>query len=141
MLSINLTVLVQIANFLFLLFILNIILYKPIRNILGRRKGEIDSFEKTIKDFQDRLSQATGELDESIAGARKEGFKERENCKNEGLEEEKGMVDGATASSGDEIAKAKKNIESEVVEVRQSLEKEIAFFSKELATKILGRSV
>jgi len=141
MMSPDYTTLVQIANFLFLLFILNIIFYKPIRNILGRRKGEIDSFEKTIKDFQDRLSQATGELDESMAGARKEGFKERESCKNEGLEEEKGMVDEATTSSGDEIAKAKNTIEGEVADVLQSLEKEIAVFSKELATKILGRSV
>ena len=141
MLSIDYTVLIQIANFLFLLFILNIILYKPIRSILGRRKGEVDSFEKSIKDFQGRLSQAARELDESMAGARKEGFTERENCKNEGLEEERGMVDEATTSSGDKIAKAKNTIEGEVANVRQSLEKEIAVFSKELATKILGRSV
>jgi len=57
MISIDYTLLIQIANFLVLLLILNIILYRPIRNILSRRKEEIHAFETTIRDFQDRFSE------------------------------------------------------------------------------------
>ncbi len=45
MLEINNTLIIQIANFLVLLFLLNIILYKPIRKILGQRQEEMRTSE------------------------------------------------------------------------------------------------
>ena len=141
MISIDYTLLIQIANFLVLLLILNIILYRPIRSILSRRKEEIHAFETTIKDFLDRFAEDAKKLEENMVGVRKEGYQEKEACKNEGLETERNLLQEAMMSSGDQIAKAKETIGREVAAVRQSLENEIAAFSRELATKILGRSV
>jgi len=137
----NITVLFQIANFLILLFILNLIVYRPIRKILGRRGDEVISFQDMIEDFQNRSEKEAKTLQENMAGARSQGFKEKENLKNAGLEEEKVMVQGAISAAEEKIGKAKGEIDQDTAQARQSLEAEVKVFSKELAEKILGRSI
>ena len=137
----NITVLFQIANFLILLFILNLIVYRPIRKILGRRGDEVISFQDMIEDFQNRSEKEAKTLQENMAGARSQGFKEKENLKNAGLEEEKVMVQGAISAAEEKIGKAKGEIDQDTAQARQSLEAEVKEFSKELAEKILGRSI
>ncbi len=101
----------------------------------------MSSLQGAIGAFQDKSEQYAKELDENMVGARSEGYKEKENLKNAGLEEEKGMLHEATSRAEEQISKAKEEIERSVVDVRQSLESEVAVFSKELAEKILGRSL
>jgi F-type H+-transporting ATPase subunit b len=135
------TLWIQIANFLFLLFILNIILYKPVRNILGKRKDEMDSFEEMIGDFQDKSDRYAKELEGSRIDARNSGFKEKEVLKGQGLEEEKNIVQEASSSSEEKIGKAREEIEERLANVRSSLQAQVEGFSQELAEKILGRSI
>ncbi len=141
MLDINYTLFIQIANFLFLLFILNILLFKPIRKILGERSHEMGSYEGQIGDFRGKSDQYEKELQENMVGARKEGFQEKEGLKNEGLGTEKELLQEATSAAGEKIGKAKQDIESKAGDARATLENEVAAFSKELAEKILGRSI
>jgi F-type H+-transporting ATPase subunit b len=135
------TLWIQIANFLVLLFILNIILYRPVRKILGKRKDEIDSFEGMIGDFQDKFSRHAKELDASRIEARNSGIKEKGVQTDQGLEEEKDLVQEASSSSEEKIGKAKEELQERLADVRQSLQAEVEGFSQELAEKILGRSI
>ncbi|MGD8983044.1 MAG: hypothetical protein PVH99_00240 [Desulfobacteraceae bacterium] len=137
----NITFLFQIANFLILLFILNIILYKPIRKILGQRGNEVISFQEMIEDFQNRSEKESKALEENMASARSQGFKEKETLKSAGVEEEKVMVQQAISSAEEKIGKAKGEIDQDTAQARRSLEEEVRVFSQELAEKILGRSI
>jgi F-type H+-transporting ATPase subunit b len=73
--------------------------------------------------------------------ARKEGHKEKENFKGQGLEAEKGILQKASSSAEEKIGNAKQEIENKIVDVRKALEDQVASFSGELAEKILGRSI
>ena len=137
----NITVFFQVANFLLLLFLLNIIVYRPIRKILGRRGDEVVSYQEMAENFQSRFEKDAKTLEENMAGARREGFKEKENLKTAGLEEEKSMLQGAISSAEEKIRKAKGEIDRNTVQARQSLQEEVKVFSQELAEKILGRSI
>ena len=141
MLKLDYSLLVQIANFLFLLFILNIIAYRPIRKILGRRQEEMDSAQKEIDGFQEQYARGEKDLQERIVSARREGMKERDGRKGEGLEEEKVMLQGAHASAEEKIEKAKEEIRGSLTAVRESLQSEVEGFSQQLVEKILGRSL
>ncbi len=59
----------QIINFLILLFILNKVLYKPILNILQKRKEAIETGIKQSAEAQEQLSQAVDEAKKIIASA------------------------------------------------------------------------
>ncbi len=137
----NITVFFQVANFLLLLFLLNIIIYRPIRKILGRRGDEVVSYQEMVEDFQGRFQKDAKTLEDNVAGARREGFKEKEDLKTAGLEEEKSMLREAISSAEEKIRKAKGEIDRNTVQARQSLQEEVRVFSQELAEKILGRSI
>jgi F-type H+-transporting ATPase subunit b len=139
-LKLDFTLFVQIANFLVLILVLNVILYRPIRKILGRRKDEMNAFQSAIEDFQNKTAGCARKIEESTAEIRKEGLKEKETLKSRGLEEEKQTLREASSTAADKIGQSRKELVEKLAGVRLSLEKEMALFSKELAEKVLGRS-
>jgi len=141
MLKIDYTLFIQIANFLFLLFVLNLVLYRPIRRILEQRSEKVRTFERMIAEFQNKAAQYSKELQESAAAANKEGIREKETLRSDGLDGEKGMLREAMSSATEKIDQARKDIDNKVIEARQSLETQLDAFSKELAEKILRRTV
>jgi len=141
MLNIDGTLILQIANFLVLLLILNVILFKPIRKILARREEEMASRRKTIDDYRGRAEQSEKDIEEGKILARKEGYAAKESLKGQGLVEEKGILQEAGSAVEQKLDAAKKEIEAKVAAARGALEGEIAAFSNELAQKILGRSI
>ena len=141
MLSIDGTMILQIANFLVLLVVMNIILYKPIRGILAKRDEEMASRQKMIDDYQGRVQDNEEAIESGMVSARKEGYQEKESLKDLGQEEEKGVLQEAGAAVERKLTVAKQEIETKITAARETLEGEITGFSNELAEKILGRSV
>ena len=141
MLNIDGTLILQIANFLVLLVVMNIILYKPIRGILAKREEEMASRQKTIDDYQGRVKDNEDAIESGMVSARKEGYLEKESLKTQGQEEEKGVLQEAGAAVERKLTAAKQEIEIKITAARETLESEISGFSNELAEKILGRSV
>ncbi len=141
MLNIDGTVILQIANFLVLLVVMNIILYKPIRGILAKRNEEMASRQKMIDDYQGRVQDNEEAIESGMVSARKEGHQEKESLKVLGQEEEKGVLQEAGSAVERKLTAAKQEIETKITAARESLESEISGFSNELAEKILGRSV
>jgi F-type H+-transporting ATPase subunit b len=141
MLDINVTLFFQVANFLILLFLLNIILYRPIRKVLGQRKDEMDSLSGLLEEFQTKSEQYGKELNENIINARKEAFQKKEEIKGEGLEQERTALQEAGSQAEGKITEARGEIKKSLVSARESLQAEVEGFSKDLAEKILGRSI
>jgi len=141
MLNIDGTMFLQIANFLVLLFILNLILFRPIRRVLAQREEEMNSRQKTIDDFQGQAEKNEKGIEEGVVQARKEGYAEKEALKSHGLKEEKEILQEAGAGVEQKLNAAKKEIETKIAVAREALEGQIASFSDELAQKILGRSI
>jgi len=141
MLKIDFSVIIQIANFLLLLFLLNVVLYRPIRRILGQRAEEMNRLGIAAGDCRSKAVHCAGQLEEGMSGARRQGFKEKEEIKAKGLALEKKMYQEAGLSASEKVEGAKAEIERKTGEVRQSLMGEVDQFSRELAERILGRSV
>ncbi len=141
MLEINFTLLLQVITFLLLVFLLNIILYRPIRKILAQRSEETDSLQGMIDEFQHRSEEGEKGIEEGMLQARKEGYVEKENLKGDGLEQEKGILQVANSRLEEKIGGARKELEKKISAARRALEGEMTNFSNELAEKILGRSI
>ena len=141
MINVDLSLFVQIVNFLLLLLLMNIFLYKPIRKILIRRNEETSSLEGNIEDYQNRSDQDEKSIEEGLILARKIGYKEKESLKGQGLDAEKDVLQKAGSSAEEKIGKAKKELEKKMVDVRKALGDQVNSFSEELAEKILGRSI
>jgi len=57
---------IQIVNFLLLIFILNIVLYKPVMGILEKRKGQIEGTEQEIRDLNLTIEQKEARYEEKL---------------------------------------------------------------------------
>jgi len=62
----NYTLLIQMFIFVALIFILNILLYKPILTIIDRRKKQLEELENEIKLFNDSVDKRAAEYDEKL---------------------------------------------------------------------------
>ncbi|RLB11358.1 MAG: ATPase, partial [Deltaproteobacteria bacterium] len=65
------TLLIQMANFLILLFLLNMFLYKPIRNILAKRNGEFEKLTRLIEEMRKQMEERQRRIEEALAQAKK----------------------------------------------------------------------
>jgi F-type H+-transporting ATPase subunit b len=120
---------------------MNILLYKPIRRIMALRNDEIDSLAKAIEEFRVRSEEDKRAIEENMIRVRKDGFMAKEALKADGLEEEKGILQEAGSVVEERISQAKSEIEMKMAEARKALEAQISGFSKDLAEKVLGRSI
>jgi F-type H+-transporting ATPase subunit b len=132
---------IQIANFLLLIFLLNIIVYRPIRNILGKRKDEISSAEALTQTLAQKTTQSSQSLDAHITETRKQGNKEREVLRSEGNQEEERMLKDTYSLVQDKIDKARRELEEARLRAKDSLQSEVRGFSANLVEKILGRGI
>lgn len=141
MLQIDQSLLIQMGNFLLLVILLNIFLYRPIRRIIAQRSEEVGSLEHSIREYQEKAEENEKGIQEHMVQARKEGFLAKESLKTEGVEQEKEILQESSSKVEERIAKARNNIDGQLKDVRKILDEQVAVFSKELAEKILGRNV
>ncbi len=141
MLDINITLWVQMINFLLLIFILNAILYRPIRKILAERKEKVDGLTGDIESSQEKRAGALADFEHNIARARKDGYEKLQELKEEGYAREREIIEGENKKSEqwlkDIIAAIKKDMDV----ARSQLSEQVKAFSVEVTEKILGRSI
>jgi len=135
------TLFVQMGNFILLIFILNLILYKPIRQILIERKKKIQGYKEGIETLQQDASESDQVFQAKISEARGQGVQEKEALKQAGQEEEKRVVDEINRKAQAELEVVCAQIAKDAEDARRGLEKEIGIFSGTIAEKILGRAV
>ena len=137
----DISLIVQIANFLIIIWVLNIVLYRPIRKILIERKEKITSLEQNVE----KLNEDAAGKDEAflvgIKDARTRGLKEKEVLLKEGTEEEKKIIEQINQKAQANLAEVRDKIATDAQNVRASLNKEIDTFANAISEKILGRAV
>ena len=91
------SVVIHIIDFLCLIWILNIILYKPIRQILLKRKEKINGLDQKAKTFLNEAEQKNLAYDAGIKAARAEGLKEKQAFLKSAAEEERKIIEEINA--------------------------------------------
>ena len=109
MIDIDWTLYAQIINFLLLVFLLNVVLFRPIRNALRERQAKLLAQETEINLLTDQGRSLEDEIKEELAAARRAGAGARETLKQEGaqaeatlLEEVKRQVEAGVGHGGKE---------------------------------------
>lgn len=139
--AIDSSLIFQIVNFLLMILVLNYFLYRPIRGILKGRQEKIKGFEGEISGMAAQAQGRQSEIETRLTEARREGFQEKESLKSVGLGEEKRIVGVANQEADAAIDRIRTQIAGEVATAREALRADLAVFSRELAQKILGRSL
>lgn len=141
MININITLLIQMANFLILLFLLNLVLYRPIRRIIQKRNQVIDDFTTTIDSMTKSAQEAMNTFAQKVREARAQGAANVQTLKDEAHEAESKLIAEKNQEGQARISQIRKQLESEIQETRGKLQAQVQAFSLAVAEKILGRSI
>jgi len=137
----DLTFFVQMAIFLVLVFVLNALLYKPILNIIDRRKKQPEELENEIKLFNESVNTKAAEYEEKLKQAKTNAAELKKEIIQEGNEQAKKIVDVVRAEIPVMTQEFQQKIGKEIQTARQILDKQSQNLSLDIAQKVLGRSV
>ena len=141
MITIDITVIIQIINILILIVIMNTVLYKPVRTALSKRKEKVAELADSIETFQKNAELRKEEINRKLNDARSKAKEE--------IDKAKGAAQASTAESLAQVrqeATASKTsqldeIQKQFADAQQQLSGQIDNFASEMAAKILGRSI
>lgn len=137
----NISVIIQIGNFLVLIWALNIILYRPIRKIIQLRKEKVQSFETTIDTYNSDIQEKDEAFAAGLKTARAKGLNQKDALLQEGIDEEKKLIENVNANAQAELSEVREKIARDVEATRVSLQEKIDEFADDITQKILGRAV
>jgi F-type H+-transporting ATPase subunit b len=132
---------IQIVNFLFLIFALNLLLYRPIRRILKARKEKTQGMEQAIQGADQSVLEKEAAFAKAIRDARARGLKEKETMILAAAAEERRLMEGINAKAQADLEEMRRKIQADAETARHSLQQEIGVFAGQITQKILGRAV
>jgi len=141
MITIDLTMPIQIINMLLLIAILNAVLYRPIRTIIEERRKKMTSLDESVELFKKNGALRLEEFDKKLREARGRAKKEYETLRV-----------AAQAESAEKLAGIRKEVDSQkagqLAEIgrqfaaaQAELKGQVDSFAGEMASKVLGRAL
>ena len=138
MLDINIWFFALVLNFLALLFILNIILFKPLLKIFKEREDIVKGSLDAAKDMATRREESIARLNKELAETRNKAKDMFEALKAEGLQNQKEVLSKAEAEASQVLEKAKADLKTEAEKARTTLRADVDKFSDEIVRKLVG---
>jgi len=141
MIDINVTLLIQLVNFIVLLIVLNFILFKPIRQVMREREQGVSSAFGDARAAQERMQGILERYNASLAEAKQKAVTTYNTIYQQGLDAHRDMVSAERAKAGEQLDKARVEIAAASAAARADLKKEAEHLSREITSKLLGRAV
>jgi F-type H+-transporting ATPase subunit b len=139
MIQINITALFQLASFLFLMFVLKRILFRPLLNVLDERKGTLETQAEKMLEFRretrDKLQEYRGE----IAAARRKALQIQEQTDKEALELRAKTLSEKRAEAETELAYVREQLNREIKEESAALRGQVESLRDFAVQRVIGR--
>jgi F-type H+-transporting ATPase subunit b len=137
MISINATLVVQIINFLILIWILNHILFRPIFRIIEEREAFVEDTKAEVGRIE---AEAIGKLktyEDRMNTAREEALARRVEARDEAAASAREIMNRASAEAQEHISA----IHAEAAKAVQEVKTELADFKESIAELVLAKII
>lgn len=141
MINPDITLVIQMINFLVLLFVLNKILFRPIRNIIKERNQIVEDFNSDIASLTGQAQESVDRFEEKILEARKKGMDRVQAMKEEGEEAEAQLIAATSEDVRSKVEETRKQVKADIQAARDKLQEQVQAFSVAMTEKILERSI
>ncbi|MBQ7738661.1 MAG: ATP synthase F0 subunit B [Desulfovibrionaceae bacterium] len=138
MLDLNLTLFFQLANFFIALYLLNILLIRPIRDVLKKRQAIVDGLTNEAEDFETKAQKSLADYDAALQKARQDAGLARQQGREAGLAEQHTLVSSAQQEARTILNNARDTMQKEAAATLEKLRADTGKLSQLLAQRILG---
>ena len=134
LISINETLIVQIISFLIFLFIINRIMFRPLRHVMDERKSHIDQIQQDIDNAHSEYETLTDQIKTRENEVRNEASQQRLQLTAKGQQQANDII----ASTREEINALKIKTEEEVDHQMEVARKRIQTEAEDLSKKVIA---
>jgi len=139
LISINETLVVQLISFLIFLFVINRVMFRPLRRTIRERESYVDGIHMDIQAAEKKLRQTMQAARDEDAAVRTAGLQMIKEMENQGSKEAGRII----ATAREEIvgmgAKAQLEIDARIAEARKTIVAEADKLSLSVMEKVLDR--
>lgn len=129
--------LILLANFLGLLFVLNLILFKPMIKLFKEREGTVKGALEAAKDMNSRKDAALEDMKKGLSDASLKARAVFEELRGQGLSKQREDVSDAARKAAEHTESAKASIRQEAEKARAALRADVDKFSDEIVKKLV----
>jgi F-type H+-transporting ATPase subunit b len=139
LITINATLFHQLIAFLIFLFIINRIMFRPLRSVMAERNSVIDKIKLDTANAGDTLERLNEELKERESQVRKEALRVQLELEEKGNQQSAEILKSTLQEI--ELLKNKNeaSVKAQIMEARKHLQKESETLAMNIMEKLLGR--
>ena len=141
MVEINLTIVIQVVQFLILILILNRLLFKPISQVTAERQKKIAAWEVKTRTLQESVRVKLESYEQHLREARAGAQEKQERMNKEVKQEEEERLRALSEEAAQMVASKKQTLQKDIERLRSELRQEASEMSRILVEKVLGRKV
>jgi F-type H+-transporting ATPase subunit b len=140
LISINETLIFQVISFLIFLFIINRIMFRPLRRVMQERETYIENVQNDIVAAQNQFEDLTNQIRVQEKDVRNEAFKQKGQLEASGSQQAAEIMTSTRKQIDTLRAEAKKDVDSRISEARKHVQNESEELAKHIIESILLRS-
>lgn len=139
MIEINLTIVIQVVQFLFLLFILNRFLFRPTIDLIEEREQKITTWEEETKTFHESMHERLQSYENQILEAKAQAQEQQALVTAELKEEEDKKLEAVSEEALSIVVSTREKLQEETELLRGQLREQVEEMSQLVTEKVLGR--
>jgi len=139
MIDINLTIVIQVVQFLLLLFILNRFLFRPTIHLIEEREKKITTWKEETKHFHESMQERLQSYENQILEAKAQAQEQQELVTVELQKEEDKKLEAVSEEAVRIVASTRGKLQQETEVLRGQLRGQAEEMSQLVAEKVLGR--
>lgn len=141
MVTMDLTLFLQIVNVIILMFLLNAVLYKPVLKVLKERAAKVNGLKEEIITFDQKAKERQDEVDAKMREASKKAKAALDTARAEAKAAGDAEMDTIKSATDADKEKQMDEIRKQVDTATKELKANLNGFAQDMAGKILGRSL
>lgn len=138
MVSFDATILIQLINFLVLLFLLNMVFFQPIIKIQKERQASLDSDREATDAKRKELKQLKEDYSRKLDSARQDAFELVSTKIDAANQARQQQMEAVQAEVDEKMTAAKQELEVKEQELRTALQAEVAPLAQMIFNKLVG---
>lgn len=138
MLELNKWFFVLLLNFLVLLYILNVILFKPLLTLFKGREDTVKDSLDAARDMDRRREVVLSQINRELQDARNMAKEIFGKIYKEGMEKQKEILEMANTQASELIENARTELKTASENTRKKLRSDVDGFSDEIVRKLIG---
>lgn len=141
MIEINFTIVIQVLQFLILVFLLNRVLFRPVSQVMAERQEKIASWEEKTRGLQETARLKLKRYEHQLQAGRAQALQRQEELTKELMKKEDEGLRAVSEEAASLVASTRESLKEETERLRQELRRQSREMSQMLTEKVLGRKV